>query len=77
MFIRLLGREPTDAMSLPYADTSHPDLLGRMSLHYADQGSAMRPEHLLCSKRASTAYLKSWLLCLMKNFNNFLLRSAA
>ena len=29
------GREPLDAISLHYADTSLPDLLGRMSLCYA------------------------------------------
>ena len=29
------GREPRDAMSLRYADTSLPDLLGRPSLRYA------------------------------------------
>ena len=30
------GREPPDAMSLHYADTSLPDLLGRPSLRYAE-----------------------------------------
>ena len=30
------GREPPDAMSLRYADTSLPDLLGRLSLHYTE-----------------------------------------
>ena len=29
------GREPPDAISLRYADTSLPDLLGRLSLRYA------------------------------------------
>ena len=33
LFMRLTrGREPPDAMSLRYADTSIPDLLGRPSL---------------------------------------------
>ena len=45
------GREPPDTMSLRYADTSLPDVLGRMqtkpplckpSLHYADCASAMQ-----------------------------------
>ena len=35
-------REPPDAMSLCYADTSLPDLLDRPSLHYTDQASAMQ-----------------------------------
>ena len=39
-FVR--GREPPDAMSLRNADTSLPDLLGRPSLQYADQASAMQ-----------------------------------
>ena len=30
------GREPLDSMSLRYADTSNPDLLGRPSLRYAE-----------------------------------------
>ena len=48
------GREPPDAMSLRYADTSLPDLLGRLSLHYAYQASAMQTVPPLCSERAST-----------------------
>ena len=37
------GREPPDAMSLRYADTiTLQDLLGRLSLHYADRASAMQ-----------------------------------
>ena len=35
------GREPRDAMSLHYADTSLPDFLGRPSLHNAEQASVM------------------------------------
>ena len=43
MFYPFAGREGTpDAMSLHYADTSLPDLLGRPSLNYADQASVMR-----------------------------------
>ena len=34
--------------------SSLPDLLGRPSLHYADQASAMQTGPPLCSKRAST-----------------------
>ena len=49
-----LGREPKDAMSLSYADTSLPVLLGRLSLHYADQASAMQTVSPLYNKRAST-----------------------
>ena len=30
------GREPPDAMSLRYADTSLPELLGRPSLRFAE-----------------------------------------
>jgi len=30
------GREPPEAMSLRYADASHPDLLGRQGLWYAE-----------------------------------------
>ena len=68
------GREPLDAMSLRYADTSLTDLLGRPNLHYADQASAMQTVPLLCNKRASTiqhSFFKSWFLCEMKNVNNF------
>ena len=43
-----------DAMSLCNADTSFPDLLGRLSLHYADQASAMQTVPPLCSDRAPT-----------------------
>ena len=32
------GRKPTDAMSLRYANTSLPDLLGRLRLSYAAMG---------------------------------------
>ena len=39
------GREPPDAMSVCQADRSLPDLLGRPSLHYADQASAMHIRH--------------------------------
>ena len=42
------GREPPDAMSLRYADTSLPDLLGRPRLHYANQASAMQTKPPLC-----------------------------
>ena len=69
------GREPPDAMSLHYADTSLPDLLGRSSLNYADQAPAMQTVPLLCSKWASTlqhSFFKSWFLCVIKNFNIFL-----
>ena len=67
-------REPSDAMSLLYADTSLSDLLGRLSLHYAHRASAMRTLSPLCSDRASTiqnSFLKSWFLCVRKNVNNF------
>ena len=70
-----VGREPPDAMSLRYADTSLPDLLGRPSLHYADQASALQTVPPLFSKQASTillSFFKSWFLRVMKNFNNFL-----
>ena len=71
-------REPPDAMSVCYADTSLLDLLGRLiNLHNADQASAMQTVPPLCSERASTIqcsfFLKSWLLCVMKNVINFLL----
>ena len=36
------GGNPSDAISPCYADTSFPDLLGRPSLHYVDQASAMQ-----------------------------------
>ena len=58
-----------------YADTSLPDLLERSSLNYADQASAIcRP--CLCyavnePPLYSTAYFKSWFLCVMKHLNNF------
>ena len=41
-FSDLRGREPQDALSLPFADRSLPDLLGRPSLHFADRASAMQ-----------------------------------
>ena len=62
------GREPPDAMSLRYADTSLQDLLGRLSL-YLDQASAMQTVPPLWSKRAST--IQNRFLCVMKNVNNF------
>ena len=45
----------SDAMSLRYADTSLPELLGRFSLqHYANQASAMQTKPPLCyADRAS------------------------
>ena len=36
------GREPPDAMSLCYADTSLPDLQGRPSLRHAVRASAIQ-----------------------------------
>ena len=70
------GREPPDAMSLHYADTSLPDLLGRSSLNYADQASAMQTVPLLCRPSLcyavkepllfSTAFFKSWFFMCIK-----------
>ena len=48
------GKETLDAMTLCYADTSLPDMLGRPSLHYADQAYAMQTVPSLCSERTST-----------------------
>jgi len=43
MSLLISSREGTpEPMSLRYADTSLPDLLGRPSLHYAMQASAMQ-----------------------------------
>ena len=70
----LMREGAPDAMSLCYADTSLPDLLGRSSLHYADHVYAMLTVSQLCSERASTiqdSFSKSWFLCLMKNANRF------
>ena len=44
----LRGRDPPDAMSLCYADMSLPELLGRQSLHYADQASVMKDFFCRC-----------------------------
>ena len=50
-------REGTlDAMSLHYAETSLPDLLSSLSLHYSEQTSAMQTVPPLCSERAPTIY---------------------
>ena len=68
------GREPPDAMSLHYADTSLPDLLGRSSLNYADQAPAMQTVPLLCSKWASTlqhSFFKILVLMYNKKFKQF------
>ena len=64
-------REGTlDAMSLHYAETSLPDLLSSLSLHYSEQTSAMQTVPPLCIERASTiygtAFFKYWLICVIK-----------
>ena len=43
------GREPPDAMSLRYADTSLPELLGRPNLRFAEM--SMRNKMCLCNTR--------------------------
>ena len=61
-------------MSLHYADTSLPDLLGRSSLNYADQAPAMQTVPLLCSKWASTlqhSFFKILVLMCNKKFKQF------
>ena len=71
------GREPPNAMSLRYADTSLPNFLSRPGLHYAVQASAMQTVPPLCTKRAfiiKHICFNSWVLCVIKNFNNFFLK---
>ena len=69
------GRELPDAMSLRYADTSLPDLLGRPSLRYAvtslrhaDRYFAMQTKPPLCSKRAFT--IQKYFLKLLFRMHN-------
>ena len=69
------GGNPRDAMSLCCADTNLPDLLGRLSLRYADQAFAMQTMPPLCSKQASTirhSFFKSWFLWVMKMLTTLL-----
>ena len=42
------GREPWDTMSLRYADTSLPDLLGRPSLRYAEMSMRIAQYIKMC-----------------------------
>ena len=68
------GGGPLDAMSLRYAETSLPDLLGRPSLHYADQASALQTVAPLWSKEASTlqfGFFKILVSMCNEKFNNF------
>ena len=68
----LRGKESPDAISLCYANTSLPDLLGRPSLNFIDQVSAMQWTSL---HHTEQLFLNLSFYGVMKNVNIFFWRS--